>query len=57
LVLAGDAIYNGIHPLLNESNRQTRLQWLAALDKVDAVKPSAVVAGHKFPPTMTAHEI
>src|SRR6516162_3311049 len=57
LVLAGDAIYNGIHPLLNESNRQTQLQWLAALDKVDALKPSAVVAGHKFPPTMTAHEI
>jgi glyoxylase-like metal-dependent hydrolase (beta-lactamase superfamily II) len=49
LVLAGDAVYNGIHPFLNESNRQTRLQWLAALDKLDALKPSAVVAGHKIP--------
>ncbi|HVI76965.1 MAG TPA: MBL fold metallo-hydrolase [Candidatus Acidoferrum sp.] len=49
LVVAGDAVYNGIHPFLNESNRQTRLEWLAALDKIDALKPSAVVAGHKVP--------
>jgi glyoxylase-like metal-dependent hydrolase (beta-lactamase superfamily II) len=49
LVLAGDAVYNGIHPFLNESNRQTRLDWIAALDKIDALKPSAVVAGHKIP--------
>jgi glyoxylase-like metal-dependent hydrolase (beta-lactamase superfamily II) len=49
LVLAGDAVYNGTHPFLNESNRQTRLEWIAALDKIDALKPSAVVAGHKIP--------
>jgi len=49
LVLAGDAVYNGIHPFLTESNRQTRLEWIAALDRIDALKPSAVVAGHKIP--------
>jgi glyoxylase-like metal-dependent hydrolase (beta-lactamase superfamily II) len=49
LVVAGDAVYNGIHPFLNESNRRTRLEWSAALDKIDALKPSAVVAGHKIP--------
>ncbi|HZV64046.1 MAG TPA: MBL fold metallo-hydrolase [Telluria sp.] len=49
LVVAGDAVYNGIHPFLNESNRQTRLEWIAALDKIDALKPLAVVAGHKVP--------
>jgi glyoxylase-like metal-dependent hydrolase (beta-lactamase superfamily II) len=49
LVVAGDAVYNGIHPYLNESNRQTRLAWLAALDKIDALKPRSVVAGHKVP--------
>jgi hypothetical protein len=48
-VVAGDAVYNGIHPFLNESNSQTRLQWLAALDKIDILKPLAVVAGHKIP--------
>ena len=31
------------------SNKQTRLDWIAALDKIDALKPSAVVAGHKIP--------
>ena len=49
LVVAGDAVYSGIHPFLNESNRQTRLEWISALDKIDALKPSAVVAGHKIP--------
>ena len=49
LVVAGDAVYNGIHPFLVESNRQSRLEWIAALDKIDALKPSAVVAGHKIP--------
>jgi glyoxylase-like metal-dependent hydrolase (beta-lactamase superfamily II) len=51
LVAAGDAVYNGIHPFLIESNRQTRLEWIAALDKIDALKPLAVVAGHKIPGT------
>ena len=49
LVVAGDAVYNGIHPFLIESNRQTRPEWIAALDKIDALNPSAVVAGHKIP--------
>src|SRR3984957_14628133 len=49
LVVAADDFYNGIHPFLNESNRQPRLDWIAALDKIDALKPSAVVAGHKIP--------
>jgi glyoxylase-like metal-dependent hydrolase (beta-lactamase superfamily II) len=49
LVVAGDAVYNGIHPFLIESNRQTRPEWIAALDRIDALKPSAVVAGHKIP--------
>jgi glyoxylase-like metal-dependent hydrolase (beta-lactamase superfamily II) len=49
LVIAGDAVYNGIHPFLNESNKQTRLEWIAALDQIDALKPLAVVAGHKVP--------
>ena len=27
---------------------KTRWEWIAALDKIDALKPSAVVAGHKI---------
>ncbi len=49
LVVAGDAVYNGIHPFLIESNRRTRLEWIAALDKIEALKPAHVVAGHKVP--------
>jgi glyoxylase-like metal-dependent hydrolase (beta-lactamase superfamily II) len=49
LFVAGDAVYNGIHPFLDESNRHTRLEWITALNKIDALKPSAVVAGHKIP--------
>jgi glyoxylase-like metal-dependent hydrolase (beta-lactamase superfamily II) len=46
LVIAGDAIYNGTHPYLVESDHQGLLDWLAAIDKIEALNPSAVVVGH-----------
>ena len=46
LVIAGDAIYNGTHPYLVESDHQALLDWLATIDKIEALKPSAVVVGH-----------
>jgi glyoxylase-like metal-dependent hydrolase (beta-lactamase superfamily II) len=46
LVIAGDAIYNGTHPYLVESDHHGLLNWLAAIDKIEALKPSAVVVGH-----------
>lgn len=49
LVVAGDAVYNGIHPFMVESTRRNRPQWLAALDQIAALRPRAVVAGHKVP--------
>ncbi len=49
LVVAGDAAYNGVHQLLAESNPQKRREWIAALDKIEALKPRAVIAGHKRP--------
>jgi glyoxylase-like metal-dependent hydrolase (beta-lactamase superfamily II) len=47
LVVAGDAAYNDVHLYLAESNAQTRKQWIAALDKIETLKPCAVIAGHK----------
>ena len=47
LVAAGDAAYNGVHLHLAESNPHTRREWISALDKIEAVNPSAVIAGHK----------
>jgi glyoxylase-like metal-dependent hydrolase (beta-lactamase superfamily II) len=49
LVVAGDAAYNGVHLHLGESNPQTRGEWIAALDMIEALKPRAVIAGHKRP--------
>jgi glyoxylase-like metal-dependent hydrolase (beta-lactamase superfamily II) len=48
LIVAGDAAYNGIHLHLNESGELAKRQeWLAALDKIESLKPRAVIAGHK----------
>lgn len=48
LIAAGDAAYNGVHPRLLEANQnQKREEWLAALDKMQSLKPRIVVAGHK----------
>jgi glyoxylase-like metal-dependent hydrolase (beta-lactamase superfamily II) len=47
LVVAGDAAYNGVHLHLAESNPHTRREWITALDTIEALNPSAVIAGHK----------
>jgi glyoxylase-like metal-dependent hydrolase (beta-lactamase superfamily II) len=48
LIVAGDAAYNGVHLHLSESpDQQKRQEWIAALDKMDSLKPRAVIAGHK----------
>jgi glyoxylase-like metal-dependent hydrolase (beta-lactamase superfamily II) len=49
LFVAGDAVYNGIHPSLADTNNQSRLEWIAALDRIDELRPRAVIAGHKVP--------
>jgi glyoxylase-like metal-dependent hydrolase (beta-lactamase superfamily II) len=48
LIVAGDAAYNGVHLHLSESpDQQKRQEWVAALDKMESLKPRAVIAGHK----------
>ena len=47
LVVAGDVAYNGVHQYLLESADGGIESWLAAIDKVAALQPRAVVAGHK----------
>lgn len=49
LIVAGDAVYNGIHPYLGETTADSRLEWIATLDRLEALSPSAVIAGHKIP--------
>ncbi len=50
LVVAGDVVYNGVHLYLAESQGCPGIDdWLAALDIAEALRPAAVVAGHKRP--------
>src|SRR5258706_395794 len=49
LIVGGDAVYNGIHPYLAETDTHSRLEWISTLDKLEDLKPKAVVAGHKVP--------
>ena len=47
LVVAGDAVYSDVHLYLVESPAAGIEAWLAALDVVEALRPTAVVAGHR----------
>jgi len=49
LIVSGDVVYNGIHPYLSETDRQSRLEWIASLVKLKTLNPRAVIAGHKIP--------
>jgi glyoxylase-like metal-dependent hydrolase (beta-lactamase superfamily II) len=46
-VIAGDIVFNGVHVWLANSNAKSRKRWLASLDRLAALKPAIVVAGHK----------
>jgi glyoxylase-like metal-dependent hydrolase (beta-lactamase superfamily II) len=50
LLVAGDVVYNGVHLYLTESGGVTGIdEWLAALDRAEALNPATVIAGHKDP--------
>lgn len=46
LVVSGDAVYNNTHLYLAECDEKARGEWLTALDKIEALHPRAVIAGH-----------
>ena len=47
LVVAGDVIYNNVHQYVGESADGGLDAWLKAIDVVESLTPTAVVAGHK----------
>jgi glyoxylase-like metal-dependent hydrolase (beta-lactamase superfamily II) len=47
LVVAGDAVYGEVHVYLAEAKGSGTQEWLGALDAIERLRPSAVVAGHK----------
>ena len=50
LVVAGDICYNDMHQWLRHSpTEELRNSWIAALEKIAALKPATVIASHKRP--------
>ena len=47
LVVAGDAVYDDVHLYLAESAGGGIDAWLAGLDVIDTLRPTAVIAGHR----------
>ncbi len=48
-VIAGDAIYNGVNAFLAASGPADWPQWVASVDRIAALNPTTVIAGHKSP--------
>jgi len=48
-VIAGDVAYNGIHQWLAQTDHEKRMQWIASVEKIEALQPRIVVASHKRP--------
>jgi glyoxylase-like metal-dependent hydrolase (beta-lactamase superfamily II) len=48
-VVAGDVAYNKIHMWLAQTDHDARLAWITSIDKIAALNPHLVVAGHKAP--------
>ena len=49
LVVAGDVVYNQCHMYVGDTTPESRKNWIEALDRLAALKPGIVVAGHKKP--------
>jgi len=59
VVVSGDIAYDGIHMWLWGSTPESRAQWLASLDALEALGPRTIIAGHRDPgaPDDDAHRI
>ncbi len=45
-LIAGDVVYGGAHAWTADSTVESRKNWIAALDKLAALAPETVIAGH-----------
>jgi glyoxylase-like metal-dependent hydrolase (beta-lactamase superfamily II) len=48
-LVAGDSIYNEIHPMLGLSTPDQWQDWLETVDLVEKLRPRMIVAGHRRP--------
>ena len=49
LIVGGDVVYNATYPYLIETTRETRPNWIDALERLKELHPTFVVSGHKQP--------
>jgi len=49
LIVAGDVVYNQCRMYVGETTPESRKNWIEALDRLAALDPATVVAGHKKP--------
>ncbi|RTE80250.1 hypothetical protein BHE90_005263 [Fusarium euwallaceae] len=48
LAVCGDVVYGQVHQMLMEANTKAkRLEWIRAIEKVEALDPAYVVPGHR----------
>lgn len=48
-LIAGDLVFQNIYPWLGEHTPAGRQDWIVALDRLGALQPAIVVAGHQLP--------
>jgi len=53
-VVCGDIVYSGVFPWTAESTAEQHKSWLQTLDRIAALNPKVVVAGHQRPEAGTA---
>jgi glyoxylase-like metal-dependent hydrolase (beta-lactamase superfamily II) len=49
VVVAGDAIYNEIHPMLGMTTPDQWHDWIETVDFIESLQPRMIVAGHRRP--------
>ncbi len=49
LIVAGDVVYNQCRVFVGDTTPESRKNWIADLDRLAALNPAMVVAGHKKP--------
>ncbi len=49
LIVAGDVVYNQCRMYVGDTTPESRKNWIADLDRLAALNPTTVVAGHKKP--------
>ena len=45
-LVAGDAVFDGVHPWLAETDKERRRAWIDNLDRLANLKPNLVIGGH-----------